>query len=311
MRTEGGEPRRRTEEGEVRRTLGILACWGVLLAAVGAPQATEPPRPDPAGKGWLGVWLGDAVDGGAEVLAVVPGGPAQRAGLLQGDRIVLAADRSVANQQELGRVLESRRAGERVELHVLRSGEAHALVVELGSRAPRPPAEAPDAPLALPRVLQIAPGVRLIDVGGAQVAVESIPPALRVHFGAPADSGVLVTRVAERSPVARTGLRVGDVLVRLAGKPVVDSREVRAILQAWNGAAAMSAEIVRNRAPLQLDFRSESGAGAAPEPAGRILAVQARAERAALEAQLASEIVRLERRIVELRRELRQLRAAD
>lgn len=311
MRTEGGEPRRRMEEGELRRTLGILTCCGALLAAVGALQAAEPPRPDPAGKGWLGVWLGDAVDGGAEVLAVVPGGPAERAGLRQGDRIVLAADRSVANQQELGRVLEARRTGERVELRVLRSGEAHALVVELGSRDPRPPSDAPDAPLALPRVLQIAPGVRFIDMGGAQVALESIPPALRVHFGAPEDSGVLVTRVGERSPVARAGLRVGDVLVRLAGKPVVDPREVRAILQAWNGSAALSAEIVRNRAPLRLDFHGEPDAGLAPEPAGMILGAQARAERAALEAQLASEIERLERRLVELRRELRQLRAAD
>ena len=37
---------------------------------------------------WLGVWLGDAVDGGAQVVALVPRGPAFVSGIRIGDIIV-------------------------------------------------------------------------------------------------------------------------------------------------------------------------------------------------------------------------------
>lgn len=50
-------------------------------------------------------------------------------------------------------------------------------------------------------------------------AVE-LTPELREHFGAPADIGVMVSRVADGSPAQGTGLQVGDVLTTVDGEAI-------------------------------------------------------------------------------------------
>lgn len=49
---------------------------------------------------------------------------------------------------------------------------------------------------------------------------------LRRHFGAPGSSGVLVAKVDADSPAVRAGIKVGDVLVELAGRRVVTILDV-------------------------------------------------------------------------------------
>ena len=59
--------------------IGGVVC--ALLLATAAAAGTQAQAPDDAGvdehagDAWLGIWLGDAVDGGVQVLAIVPGGP--------------------------------------------------------------------------------------------------------------------------------------------------------------------------------------------------------------------------------------------
>ncbi|RMH41433.1 MAG: PDZ domain-containing protein [Deltaproteobacteria bacterium] len=58
------------------------------------------------------------------------------------------------------------------------------------------------------------------DSGQLGVEVTSMTRELRKHFGAPADAGILVSRVEPNSPAARAGVRVGDVIVAVAGKNI-------------------------------------------------------------------------------------------
>src|SRR5262245_11742432 len=51
---------------------------------------------------------------------------------------------------------------------------------------------------------------------GAQIA--DMTEDLRKYFGAPADSGVLVTHVDADQPAAKAGLKVGDVIIEAAGQ---------------------------------------------------------------------------------------------
>lgn len=57
------------------------------------------------------------------------------------------------------------------------------------------------------------------------VRLVSITPELREHFGAK-ETGVLVGGVEPDSPAARAGIRVGDILLSIAGEPVDDPSDV-------------------------------------------------------------------------------------
>jgi len=60
------------------------------------------------------------------------------------------------------------------------------------------------------------------------IAMQTLSPELRQAFGAKApEKGALVSQVQKDSPAARAGVRVGDIVIRVAGKPTEDSRAVQ------------------------------------------------------------------------------------
>jgi len=76
---------------------------------------------------------------GALVRRVVPGGPADRAGVRVGDVIKAVAGRTVTSPSDVGSGISDRRPGDEVELRVERDGRTVALDVELGTRPDRAP----------------------------------------------------------------------------------------------------------------------------------------------------------------------------
>lgn len=94
---------------------------------------------------WLGVYL-DALSEemaaqlglrdsrGALVVAVVPGGPADRAGVAPGDVLRDVGGRAVTGPEDVTRFLSSARAGQTVRLRLLRRGRALDVAVTLGER---------------------------------------------------------------------------------------------------------------------------------------------------------------------------------
>jgi predicted metalloprotease with PDZ domain len=81
-----------------------------------------------------GAYLGlRTAPGGAQILHVLDGSPAQQAGLSAGDQL-LACDGLRVEAQELDRLLATRRPGERMRLHVFRRDELMAFDVMLAER---------------------------------------------------------------------------------------------------------------------------------------------------------------------------------
>ena len=70
--------------------------------------------------------------GGSLVASVVPGGPADRAGLRAGDVIVRVEDHEVADAAALGSIVRSYDAGTRVRVVVRRGGDEHTFDATLG-----------------------------------------------------------------------------------------------------------------------------------------------------------------------------------
>lgn len=175
------------------------------------------------------------------VRTVDPGSPAARAGLLPGDTVVAYDGADVkARPVELRRLL---RPGATVNVRLRRAGRTREVAMVIARRqngaahvygwtdesepatdwtkgAPPPPLPtAPVAPSPPPAgfvYVYGGPGRNDLVAGAEMVRVT---PELGEPFGV--ERGLLVLSVAANSPAARSGLRGGDVIVRVNGDEVV------------------------------------------------------------------------------------------
>jgi putative serine protease PepD len=92
-------------------------------------------------RGYLGVETSEPAGGGdgAEVADVIPGGPAERAGLRPGDVIKKVAGAEVKQPEDVAAALETRAPGDRVEIEVERSGSTEKIDATLGERPAKTP----------------------------------------------------------------------------------------------------------------------------------------------------------------------------
>jgi S1-C subfamily serine protease len=220
----------------------ILAAASLVLAgaAPAGPRDPIPPkdRPDTAEEAqtldapprararvWLGVFIEDALDGGVQVVDVVPDGPASDAGIARGDVLIQANGAEVANLGDLRRVIVPLSPGDPLSLIALRDGTRRTASLVLASPPPPgwtvPKAPAPPAPHAS---FPPTPGSRdpavLLGLGA-----ETIPPELRTHLGGPKDAGVLVTQVDPHGPSAGR-IKAGDVLVKANDRPLASGDDL-------------------------------------------------------------------------------------
>jgi S1-C subfamily serine protease len=281
---------------------GLVLAALVLAPAGTAQQRATAPTPD-ADRAWMGVFLGDAVDGGVYLIAVVPGGPADRAGLQVGDIVVQADEFRLAGVGDLSGLLERSRPGTSLELQLLRSGAPARRVVALAGRPPSP---------ALVSAIALAPpAVAAAGAGRAYgLLLADLTPDLRRYYGAPGDAGVLVTGIEPGRPAADDGFRVGDLLIRLDGEPVRGVVQAERLLRSPR-AEQVAASLIRERRAEVLTLTAPTSEGdSVPEWAVGDAAADGAggtAARAALDRALRQEIVRLEVRIEKLKHRLGEL----
>ena len=135
---------------------------------------------------------------GVIVSRIVPGGPAEKAGLKVEDIIVKANGREITDFPQLRTIIGLLRVGEKVQLDVLREGKPRTITVTVGKDSE-----------------QAASGA-------------TVNPKLQGATFAPADEsnvegdvrGVVVAKLESRSPAARTGLRQGDIVIGVNRRPV-------------------------------------------------------------------------------------------
>jgi predicted metalloprotease with PDZ domain len=302
-------------------TLALALALGGVPLALGAPQEASLADEVGESQAWMGVFLGDAVDGGVHISAVVPGSPAERAGLVSGDVLVQVDGLHVLGVRDLTSLLARSRPGTGVELRLLRSGDSVRCTVELAERPSSTALLRRVAPIASPAPRAprppAAPGIARAQRAGRAaygLVLTDVTSDLRRHFGAPEGAGVLVTGVAAGRPAARDGFRVGDVLVLLGGKPVRAVEDVEQILGSRrDGAIAASlvragrAEVVTVRGSLDAVLAQDAVEASGESMAGVTLKAaqeEYAAAKAARDRAVRLEIERLEKRIERLKRQL-------
>jgi serine protease Do len=155
---------------------------------------------------------------GAIVADLVPGGPAQKAGLQAGDIVLGVNGAPVTSSSELTRAVANTRPGDLLQMDVVRGGKHQTIDIHAGVR----PSEkelaatndngdeedgsgAPGAPAAKAPVVL---GMGLTPLDGAARARYSIPANV---------NGVVITSVRAEADAADKGLRAGDVIVSASG----------------------------------------------------------------------------------------------
>ncbi|MBI3323851.1 MAG: Do family serine endopeptidase [Candidatus Omnitrophica bacterium] len=178
--------------------------------------------------GWLGIQIQDITDDVAEyygladhegvlVYQVLADGPAQKAGVKDGDVVKQFDGKPVKNSRELVEGVSRTKVGRQVPIEVIREGKRLSLKIEVGAR--------PSEGEATEGTGQTWRGLR----------VAELTPQLAEHFGFGADaSGVAVIEVDPGSPTSEAGLEAGDVINEINRVPIGslgDYRKVTARLQ--------------------------------------------------------------------------------
>ena len=94
------------------------------------------------------------------------------------------------------------------------------------------------------------------------VGVGSLGKQLGEYFGVADGKGVLINSVRENSPAAKAGLRAGDVIVEVDGKPVAGSMELtRAISEKKEGDVNLTIVRNKNRQTIRVTPEKMQGGG--------------------------------------------------
>ena len=155
---------------------------------------------------------------GAIITEVVPGSPAEQAGLQEGDVVVAVDSQRVGPAGNLARLISQYEPGDRVTLTVRRADEeARKIRVKLGENP-----DIPGAPYLGVRYQPAAPqGMMLREIPPlgerGMWRLDELPIPLPGGLGQP---GIMVMSVTEGSPADGAGLQHGDLIVSLDGEPV-------------------------------------------------------------------------------------------
>jgi predicted metalloprotease with PDZ domain len=93
------------------------------------------------------------------------------------------------------------------------------------------------------------------------VSLAELTPELREFFGAPKDSGILVSSVVENGPAAKAGVRVGDVIIAINGKTTTGYRDLRDAMKDNHAGDSIRIEVIRGKSRQALVATAEEREG--------------------------------------------------
>ncbi|NYZ11693.1 DegQ family serine endoprotease [Azospirillum sp. RWY-5-1] len=215
-------------------TGGSIGIGFAIPSALARPIIEELREHGQVRRGWLGVQvqrvtpdiaetLGMAEPDGALVTALTSGGPAEAAGVRQGDVIIGFDGHAVDKMRDLPRIVARTPIGKSVPLELLRNGDNQTLTVTVGRLEPEQ---------------QVAAGSSGPTTGAPPTAPQTsrtlglslspLTPELRETFAiGPETQGVVITEVDGDSAASNRGIDAGDVIVEAGQQPVGDPEQVQ------------------------------------------------------------------------------------
>lgn len=262
----------------------LILCLAALsgFAQTRAPQRSHSATLHRAGSlGYLGVGVRDLSDeraralklkddSGIEVIKVDEDSPAARADLKIDDVVLEVDGRSITDINQFQNIIGEVQPGTKVKLSIWREGAKKTVVATLAARPDSAyPYLGPDSPNAPVPPLPPLPQA----FGNALPAFPADAPAVG-FYGAALNSqmaeffgvkqGVLVWEVASGTPAERSGLKAGDVVVKVNGTPVTNPREIAGLVR-MSGKKMIVFTVVRSKKEMTLNVEVSDNRQGPPE----------------------------------------------
>jgi serine protease Do len=196
---------------------------------------------------------------GAQVTDVLPGGPAQKAGLAAGDVVVAVNGVPVKSNVEMTREVAKAQAGDIIHLDVFRDGKERTIDIRSGTRPSKQqlaaadgqgqgdddqggPGNAPAHPATGPAVL----GMQFAPLNAETRSQFNIPESVK--------GGAVVAGVKGTSDAADKGVQKGDVIVQAGDRNIATAGDLAAAVSDWKKAGRTSIPLAVRRGGQMLGF---------------------------------------------------------
>lgn len=238
-------------------------------------------------RGWLGITIVDAKEGGVEIMSVDPDSPAEKAELQEGDIILEFDGRKITGGKILVDEIRMHQPEDKVKLKIKRDDKTMDVTVELGeysrnviirefeTRFPRlfPRGEERlEERYAIPR--EVIPETFSQKRKFIGVYLDELNEELAKYFGAEEGTGLLITKLTEDGPAEKAGMRVGDVIVKAEGKNVGSLQDLTRQIQKKDKGEEIEIEYIRdkkkNTVKVKVDEEKDRGVFFIPSERSRV-----------------------------------------
>ena len=179
---------------------------------------------------------------GLMVASVRVDGPADKAGIQAGDEIVTLNEEPVGAPQDILAATAAMEDGATVTVTIRRDGTERTVSL-IAAQGP--------AGKDSVRTAQAAPRRTEVLKGDApEVSTDVVKPVELSATLATDTKGVAVVRIDKNSPLARAGLREGDLIQQAAGKNVLTPESLFRVLNEFDGGSTVELVVLRDREEL-------------------------------------------------------------
>jgi serine protease Do len=210
-------------------------------------------------RGWLGVYIQNITPDlaesfhlkrdqkGAVVTKVVKNGPADKAGIKEGDVIIKFDGKEVKSADDLPWLVSNTPIGTRADVVILRHGKEKTIKVTIGELPSNTEISSMIAPQKTENVSEKKLGI----------TVSNITPDLQKEYNIQATRGVVVTNVAEGSPADMAGIEKGDVIKQVNQQDVNNVQDYSKILSSVEKGEMVSLLITRGNANIYVAMTAQ------------------------------------------------------
>lgn len=249
----------------------LLASATVQMAHGAAQPETQPKTaPNPyvfvpaEGHSYLGVDIRDITsdrmsalglkeERGVEITMVDGDAPAGKAGLREHDVILGFNGAAVESEEQLRRLIRETPPGRTVSLDISRAGNRMRISVQLADRG-KMIADSLPRVQALPHFPEFAELPNRMDIpviavysSALGMQTENLTRQLGDFFGVKNGEGVLVRNVERGSAAEKSGIRAGDVIVRIGDEKLSDRTDVARILRKHRDGGKLGVLVMRDK----------------------------------------------------------------